>query len=64
MEKRPGEENEATGFTYNWKKVETAAQDGAQWRRVVCGLSSTPQGVTRQENERKIDIYQQGRVVM
>ena len=25
-----------TGYKYNWRKVETAAQDIAGWRQVVC----------------------------
>jgi len=29
------------GFRFSWRKMETAAQDRAGWRRVVCGLCST-----------------------
>ena len=29
------------GFRYSWRKMESAAQDRAGWRRVVCGLCST-----------------------
>jgi len=30
-------EMKATGFKYNWKKLETAGKDRARLRRVVCG---------------------------
>jgi len=30
-----------TGFRYNWRKMEAAAQDIVGWRQVVCGLCST-----------------------
>jgi len=26
------------GFGFSWRKMETAAQDRAEWRRVICGL--------------------------
>jgi len=29
------------GFRFSWRKMETAAQDRAGWRLVVCGLCST-----------------------
>jgi len=29
------------GSRFSWRKMETAAQDRAGWRRVVCGLCST-----------------------
>jgi len=32
---------DTVGFSYNWKKMEVAAQDRAGWRQVVCGLCST-----------------------
>ena len=31
---------DSAGFKYTWKKMGTAAQDRARWRRVVCGLFS------------------------
>jgi len=37
---------EATGFKYDWKKMDTAAaaQDRAPWRSVLCGLCSSGSG--------------------
>ena len=49
-------EMEIAGFTYNWKKMETAAQDRARWRRVVCGLCSAgSDGLKETKKERCCD---------
>jgi len=38
LEKTSGDEIWTAGFRFSWRKMETAAQDKAGWRRVVCGL--------------------------
>ena len=38
LEERSGEGNVDSSFIYSWRKMESAGQDRAGWRRVVDGL--------------------------